>query len=139
MSSANKWITDRLPTEADGDMDGGVLMALAPGPTPDEYWVIHWSCVGPGAAWQHTAYWEPPAERQPGHAPESAREEHAPAVSVTPSMINCRIAALERKMAGHVGVNPDAITALERRIVELEKVVNQMIKGPNKRRSLGVL
>lgn len=65
MSSANKWITDRLPTEADGDMDGGVLMALAPGPTPDEYWVIHWSCVGPGAAWQHTGGWQPPAEPAP--------------------------------------------------------------------------
>lgn len=132
-----EWITDRPPTEADGDKDGDVRMRLVPGSIACT--LVHWSYVAAGAPWQHTAYWEPPAERQPGHAPESAREEHAPAVSVTPSMINCRIAALERKMAGHVGVNPDAITALERRIVELEKVVNQMIKGPNKRRSLGVL
>jgi hypothetical protein len=33
----------------------------------------------------------------------------------------------------------DRIAALERRIVELERVVSEMIKGPSKRRSLGVL
>jgi hypothetical protein len=32
----------------------------------------------------------------------------------------------------------DRIAALEQRVLELEKVVSQMIKGPNVRRSLGI-
>ena len=33
---------------------------------------------------------------------------------------------------------PDRIAALEQRVLELEKVVSQIIKGPNKRSSLGI-
>ena len=60
MSNA-EWITDRLPTEADGDMDGDVRMVLGPNGSGD--WdLAHWSCVGAGAFWQHTSYWKPPTE-----------------------------------------------------------------------------
>jgi hypothetical protein len=33
----------------------------------------------------------------------------------------------------------DRIAALEQRVLELEKVVNQLIMGPSRRRSLGIL
>jgi hypothetical protein len=58
-----QWITDRLPTEADGDGDGDVRMKRRPGSS--EYNFAHWSYVGPGAPWQHTSYWKPPTEHTP--------------------------------------------------------------------------
>ena len=58
MSSA-EWITDRPPTEADGDMDGDVRMQLRPG--EDSHHLVHWSYAG-GAPWQHTSFRRPPAE-----------------------------------------------------------------------------
>jgi hypothetical protein len=62
MSNA-EWITDRPPTEADGDMDGDVRMVLRPG---SEYnYFAHWSHVGSAAPWQHTSCWEPPTEPTP--------------------------------------------------------------------------
>jgi hypothetical protein len=62
MSNA-EWITDRLPTEADGDMDGDVLMRRRP--AFSEYNYAHWSHIGLGAPWQRTDYWEPPTEPTP--------------------------------------------------------------------------
>jgi len=62
MSNA-EWVTDRLPTEADGDRDGNVWMRHMSGP---EYnFFAHWSHVGPGAPWQRTIYWKPPTEPTP--------------------------------------------------------------------------
>jgi hypothetical protein len=61
MSSANEWITDRLPTEADGDGDGDVRMVLRPN-VSDDYNFAHWSHIGLGVPWQHTRFWEPPTE-----------------------------------------------------------------------------
>jgi hypothetical protein len=59
MSNA-EWITDRLPTEADGDRDGNVWMRHVSG---SEYnFFAPWSHVGPGAPWQRTIYWKPPTE-----------------------------------------------------------------------------
>jgi hypothetical protein len=59
MSNA-EWITDRLPTEADGDRDGVVWMRHVSGPQYNFF--AHWSHVGPGAPWQRTIYWKPPTE-----------------------------------------------------------------------------
>jgi hypothetical protein len=59
MSNA-EWITDRLPTEADGDIDGDVQMRRRPASIGYNY--AHWSLIGLGVPWQHTDYWEPPAE-----------------------------------------------------------------------------
>ena len=54
---AQEWITDRLPTEADGDGSGDVRLRRRPGPSA-EFNFAHWSHVGPGAPWQHTSYWQ---------------------------------------------------------------------------------
>ena len=60
-----EWITDRPPTEADGDMDGDVRMVPAPGADFDDYVLVHWSYVGDAVPWQHTPSWRPPAEPAP--------------------------------------------------------------------------
>jgi len=62
VSSANEWIADRQPTAADGDMDGCVRIKPTRGV---DYVLMHWSFVGVGAPWQHTAHWQPPAEPAP--------------------------------------------------------------------------
>jgi len=54
-----KWITDRLPTAADGDIDGDVRMRP---PGSDRSWIVHWSFVCRGMDWLHTGLWEPPAQ-----------------------------------------------------------------------------
>jgi hypothetical protein len=62
MSNA-EWITDRRPTAADGDRDGDV--AMAPNASGGRFEFIHWSQVGLGAPWQHSRFWQPPAEPAP--------------------------------------------------------------------------
>jgi len=62
MSNA-EWITDRLPTEADGDGDGDVWMRRAPGSDGARF--IHWTFVWPGMDWMHTSFWRPPANPTP--------------------------------------------------------------------------
>jgi len=57
MTMERKWITDRPPTEADGDEGGDVRMKRAPG--ADENHFIHWSYVGAGVPWKHTPWWQP--------------------------------------------------------------------------------
>lgn len=66
------WITDRRPTEADGDVNGNVLLRIRP--TSDACSYCHFSLVGEGSHWCHTAHWQPanPASEpqpQPGPAP----------------------------------------------------------------------
>jgi hypothetical protein len=63
MSLAYKWITDRLPTEADGDGEGDVCMRRAPG--SDSARFIHWAFVWPGMDWRRTSCWQPPTEPAP--------------------------------------------------------------------------
>ena len=85
-----EWITDRLPTEADGDRDGVVWMRHVSGPQYNFF--AHWSHVGPGAPWQRTIYWKPPAQPTPTETD--------------------RIDALERRVAGlevRLGRVPEAI------------------------------
>jgi hypothetical protein len=82
MSNA-EWITDRLPTEADGDRDGDVRMVPAPGADTVGYVLVHWSYVGSAAPWQRTSCWEPPAEPAPAE-PTPAEPD--------------RIAALEQRV-----------------------------------------
>jgi hypothetical protein len=80
-----EWITDRLPTEADGDMDGLVFMRHVS--SPEYNFSAHWSHVGPDAPWQRTIYWKPPTEPD-------------------------RIAALEQRVAeleAQIGRVPEAI------------------------------
>jgi hypothetical protein len=64
MTMEQEWITDRPPTEADGDGAGDVRMVLRPGGC-GVYYLAHWSYVGSGAPWQHTADWQPPTEPAP--------------------------------------------------------------------------
>jgi hypothetical protein len=80
-----EWITDRLPTEADGDMDGNVWMRLSPLTIMGIMgFSVHWSYVGSAAPWRHTSYWQPPAEPAP--------------TEPTPTEPD-RIAALEQRVA----------------------------------------
>jgi hypothetical protein len=68
-----KWITDRLPTAADGDRDGDVRMRLSPG--AGRHHLVYWSYVGAGAPWQHTGFWRRPAEPAPTEADRIAALE----------------------------------------------------------------
>ena len=87
--SSSEWITNRPPTEADGDADGSVRMIHAPDADPDDYVLVYWSYVAIGAPWQHTSCWEPPTE------PEPTEPDHASTASTEPD----RIAALEQRVA----------------------------------------
>ena len=57
------WITDRLPTETDGDENGEVWLRNRRSSAPKR--LVHFSYVHPGAPWQHTGIWKPPAEPAP--------------------------------------------------------------------------
>ena len=49
---AHEWITDRLPTEADGDSDGDVRVPTRFGATPDRVWSYwHHTAIVPGQPW----------------------------------------------------------------------------------------
>ena len=71
-----EWITDRPPTEADGDINGDVRIRRAPGSDTTRH--LHWSYAG-GAPWQHTSYWKPATEPTPT---EPDRELFIPAAQV---------------------------------------------------------
>jgi hypothetical protein len=60
--SNSEWITDRLPTKADGDWAGCVRLANA---DRSDYTLVHYSYVHLGAPWQHTYTWKPPTEPAP--------------------------------------------------------------------------
>lgn len=62
-----KWITDRQPTEADGDAHGYVVVPR--GPDLRDQLLQHWSYVGPGVPWHHCSGWQPPASAVPTTEP----------------------------------------------------------------------
>lgn len=57
-----EWITDRLPTAADGDGDGEVLLANS---DRSDCRIVAFEYVHPGAPWRHTSSWVPPVEPTP--------------------------------------------------------------------------
>ena len=66
---AHEWITDRLPTEADGDSDGDVRVPTRFGATPDRVWSYwHHTAIVPGQPW----WSEKAAERVEVAAPAPA-------------------------------------------------------------------
>jgi hypothetical protein len=101
--SGAEWITDRLPTEADGDGGGHVLLA-----TPDmsDFRAVRWHCVDSTASWRHTSHWRPPAEPAPTE-PD-------------------RIAALVKRLEELEGVAelPGGLPDLDQRVAELERGEN---------------
>jgi hypothetical protein len=142
--SGAEWITDRLPTEMDGDMDGDVRMRRKP--CSNEYSYAHWSHIGLGCPWQRTDYWQPPTEPTPTEpdrivaleqrVAELKRGEDA--VGLLISHLQSRLAKLEGAQAD--GSAPkwtlDRIAALERRMAELEAFKDALMQ-PSLRYSLG--
>ena len=61
--ATDNWITDRRPTEADGDDDGDVV--LRAGPCLSYGKAMHWRYVGLEAPWRHSNLWRPPADPHP--------------------------------------------------------------------------
>lgn len=59
------WITDRPPTEADGDRDGDVCVSTRPGALAGTYAYLHWSYVKAGTPWRHSSYRETTAVPEP--------------------------------------------------------------------------
>lgn len=76
------WITDRPPTEADGDRDGDVWVRTRPDQEIGFY--VHWSIVGIGTPWQRSHFWRPPA---PQIEPEPVDAEFTPPVVEIPEPI----------------------------------------------------
>ncbi len=155
MSSA-EWITDRPPTEADGDIFGDVRIQQGPGSS--NHCIVHWGYVGAGVPWQRTGAWQPRAEAEPGHAPESAREEHAPPdqwqrlvvpnvgpaaswrhtqperTEPAPTELAADIAALEQRVMHSIASLDEraagTLHALERRVTELEAQLRPSTEQP---------
>jgi hypothetical protein len=101
-----EWITDRPPTEADGDGDGDVRARRRPS-LPSAWHHAHWSCVGAGACWQRTSYWQP-------HTEPTSTEP-------TPTEPD-RIAALEQRVAKLLRDQDELIAAMANRLKSLESL-----------------
>lgn len=63
-----RWITDRQPTEADGNKDGAVRIRKYPKKSMGAH--VHWTHIGPGVPWEHTNDWVNDASSQTGHQEE---------------------------------------------------------------------
>jgi len=60
MRTTNPWVTDRLPTQEDGDDYGNVHKLFER--TEEAFSTEHWSQISSvGIPWRHTASWNPPA------------------------------------------------------------------------------
>jgi len=63
---AQNWITDRRPTEADGDENGEVVLRRFSDGRQDSTTgsfdaLVDWRHIGEGVPWQHTGVWQSPA------------------------------------------------------------------------------
>ena len=113
VTPANDWITDRRPTEADGDEDGNVVLRLVarvqwrPGSRFSQH--VDWRHIGKGVPWKHTDIWQPPTIPAPEPTKPALavgqrwRRRHGEVVTIQSDGINFR--------AGGWGYNPDG-TAL---------------------------
>lgn len=77
------WITDRQPTEADGDVEGEVEVCRSP--LVDEATWMHWSYVGPSTPWKHGLGWTPPG---PQLAPAAPTTEPRRFVSISRTIVS---------------------------------------------------
>lgn len=64
-----RWITDRQPTEADGNKDGAVRIRKYPKKSMGAH--VHWTHIGPGVPWEHTNDWVNDASSQTDHQEEA--------------------------------------------------------------------
>ena len=74
MTPTNDWITDRRPTEADGDEDGEVLLRRfadyrRDSTTGSRDALVDWRHIGEGVPWKRTGTWESPATPEPAPTP----------------------------------------------------------------------
>lgn len=70
MTPTNDWITDRRPTEADGDEDGEVVLRRFADGRRDSTLgkreaLVDWRHIGKGVPWKRTDIWQPPATSEP--------------------------------------------------------------------------
>lgn len=68
------WITDRLPTRADGDEDNEVIVCNSPTFNVGDWEYEKYDRVKPGYIWRHTQYWTPPTPEPTLAAPEPEPE-----------------------------------------------------------------
>ena len=68
-----EWITDRLPTEADVDSDGDVVIKFAQDSEPEEGTYAHFTVVVPGQPWWSRRAAARGAHPAPAPAPATAR------------------------------------------------------------------
>lgn len=134
------WITDRPPTEVDGDGDGYVRMKLHP--DDPSHSLVHWSYVGPGAPWQHTSFWEPPTEPKPAEPDRiAALEQQVADVQAemryrTDSLAKDSLSTMgliikqDDLIANLEGRAAESIHALERRVAELEAQLRPSTEQP---------
>jgi hypothetical protein len=129
------WITRRPPAEADADGLKEVLIPTAiASPRNRETRMCDYRLIVPGQPWWSVYARErfgfapaSPTEHQPGHAPESATEDHVPAGSVKLSM---RIAALEQRVTGLLRAQDELIAAMANRLEALEAAMRPSAEPP---------
>jgi hypothetical protein len=73
-SPMTNWIVDRLPTNADADKDGDVLVCTTPRLSLEDMEYEKWHDVTHGWPWRPTKYWTPPIPEPTPAAPEPELE-----------------------------------------------------------------
>ena len=86
------WITDRPPTEADGDRDGDIDVQRCP--ESEQSVSLHWSYVGPGVPWMHSDWWDDSAQPEPEPEPPAKPDFKPGQVWRSRSGMICEIIAI---------------------------------------------